>query len=107
MSDRLLLHESETQQTPGARILAADQQIYDCPEEETVEAFDNTTALSLGLGIAKILTGKKRAGGTEGTWYGDKLADLLVEYCEEKQRGVHHRCVCLEKTENEAQSVGV
>ncbi len=60
-------------------------------EEDTVEAFDNTTALSLGSWVARVLTGKRRAGGEEGTWYKDQLASLLVEYCEEQQRSVHHR----------------
>lgn len=60
-------------------------------DEDTVEAFDNTTALPLGSWVVRILTGKKRAGGEEGTWYEDQLASLLVEYCEEEQQSVHHR----------------
>ncbi|CAM9215650.1 unnamed protein product, partial [Scytosiphon promiscuus] len=91
--DGILLRESETQRTQGARISALDPRIYDCPDEETVEAFDNTTALSLGLGVVTILTGKERAGGDDGSWYEDKLANLLVEFCEEKRRGLHHRYV--------------
>lgn len=66
----------------------AAQEISD---EDTVEALDNTTALSLGSWVAKVLTGKRRAGGEEGTWYEDQLASLLIEYCEEQQRSVHHR----------------
>lgn len=70
--------------------------LHDCaaneiPDEDTVESFDNTTALSLGNRVARVLTGSKRAGGEEGTWYKDKLASLLVEYCEEEQQGIHHR----------------
>ncbi|CAM9174776.1 unnamed protein product [Hapterophycus canaliculatus] len=45
-----------------------------------------------------MVTGEKRAGGHEGTWYEDKLAILLVEYCEEKRRGVHHRYVTSQNT---------
>lgn len=101
----ILPHAPETQPTPGARILAADLQVYDCPDEETVEIFDNTTALSLGLGVATMLTGEKRAGGHEGTWYEDKLRTLLVEYCEENRRGVHHRCVYLPYTEAQSKVI--
>lgn len=86
----------DKQQTAPRRILADLQ--YDCAahnisDEDTVEAFDSTTRLSLGAGVARILTGNKRAGGEEGTWYEDKLASLLVELCEEEQRDVHHRYV--------------
>lgn len=84
------------QQTAPRRILA--DLLHDCAahgisDDDTVEAFDNTATLSLGIGVARILTGKKRAGGEEGTWYEDKLASLLVEFCEEEQRGVHNRYV--------------
>jgi len=66
----------------------AAQEISD---EDTVEAFDNTTALSLGSWVVRVLTGKRRAGGEEGTWYKHQLASLLVEHCEEQQRSNHHR----------------
>lgn len=91
-------------QQPAPRQILADL-LHDCAahnisDEDTVETFDSTTTLSLGTGVARILTGQKRAGGEEGTWYEDQLASLLVEFCEEEQRGVHHRyvyillCVC-------------
>lgn len=60
-------------------------------DEYTVEAFDNTTTLSLGNIVARVLTGRSRAGGEDGTWYQDTLATLLVEYCEEEQQSIHHR----------------
>lgn len=63
----------------------------DISDEDIVEAFDNTTTLSLGNRVARILTGRNRVGGEEGTWYEDTLATLLVEYCEEEQQSVHHR----------------
>lgn len=104
VADGVLLYKPEQGSTPDTRrqaqtarmLVAATNLQYDCAahnisDKEAVEAFDNTTTLSLGLGIARILTGNRRAGGQEGTWYEDTLTNLLVEYCEEEERGVHHR----------------
>lgn len=105
VADGVLLYKPEQQgstpetrrQAQTARMLAVAYDLrYDCAahnisDEGAVEAFDNTTTLLLGLGIARILTGNRRAGGPEGTWYEDTLTNLLVEYCEEEERGVHHR----------------
>ncbi|CAM9428615.1 unnamed protein product [Ectocarpus fasciculatus] len=106
VADGVLLYKPEQGLTPETRrqaqtarmLTTANNLQYDCAahnisDEEAVEAFDNTTTLSLGLGIARILTGNRRAGGQEGTWYEDTLTNLLVEYCEEEERGVHHRYV--------------
>lgn len=87
------------QQTGPERYLAPSSMtdtLHDCTasglsDEDTVEAFDNMTTLSLGSQVASLLTGRRRAGGEEGTWYEDKLATLLIEYCEEEQQSIHHR----------------
>lgn len=75
----------------GAADTLSDCAANEIPDEGAVEAFDNTTTLSLGNRVARILTGRSRAGGEEGTWYEDTLATLLVEYCEEGQQSIHHR----------------
>eukprot|EP00903_Cladosiphon_okamuranus_P017043 g15708.t1 len=78
---------------PGTADTRNDCAANGISDEDAVEAFDNTTALSLGNWVARILTGRSRAGGEGGTWYEDTLATLLVEYCEEEQQGIHHRYV--------------
>lgn len=96
-SSPVILAVGEQQARPRrfSELSAADT-VNDCAannisDEYTVKAYDNTTTLSLGNIVARVLTGKSRAGGEEGTWYQDTLATLLVEYCEEEQQSIHHR----------------
>lgn len=88
----------DRQQTQKRRLVANDVEYcaaYGISDEEDVTVVKNTT-LSLGMGVTNALTGKKRAGGEGGTWYEDTLASLVVEYCVEAQKSVHHRYVTSE-----------
>ena len=92
----LTVGEQHTRPRRFSALSGAAGTLNDCAannitDEGTVQAFDNTTTLSLGKSVARFLAGRARAGGEEGTWYEDTLATLLVEYCEEEQQSVHHR----------------
>lgn len=97
------------QQTATKTLVSDFQQdcaAYAISDEEIVAAIDNPT-LSLGLSVVDVLTGTKRSGGKEGTWYEDTLTSLLVEYCEEAQRSVHHRYVTNENATAAKDEYGV